>query len=202
LDKELDAAVLTIGGARLVSLLRDQDELLSQYAPFVEAILGPGGLDRFLPVAQHAVDPADPGTWSPFVLRERFDGRTPPSLLLAIGMEDEVFSPDSGALYARGLGVPHVSPVVQEVALIPQAGAAPIAGNAEQGTRTVGFFQYDRVTSGDDPPPQPPTHGPSARSNESGEQIRTFFRTWALGGAPEVVDPYVILGTPAKPEAW
>lgn len=202
LSPDLDAAVLTIGGARLVSLLRDQDDLLEQYAPFVELLLGPGELDRLLPLAQHAVDPADPGTWAPYVLHDRFDGRTPPSVLLAVGLEDEVFSPDSGNTLARAMGVPQVGPIVAEVEGLERAGEAPIAGNAEGGTRTVGFFQYDRITRDDDPDPRRPRHEASARSNESGVQLRAFFEAWANDGLPAIIDPFALLETAPRPAEW
>ena len=81
-------------------------------------------------------------------------------------------------------------------------GSAPVAGNAEGDTRTIGFFHHDRITSGDDPTPRPPRHAASARSNESGMQLRTFFRTWAETGLPTIIDPFETLGTPPRPEEW
>ena len=185
-----------------MSLLRDQDELLEEYAPFVELLLGPGELNRLLPIAQHAVDPADPATWAPYVLHDRFDDRTPPSVLLAVGLEDEVFSPDSGNTLARAMGVPQVGPIVDEVEFLEQAGEAPVAGNAFDGARTVGFFQYDRITRNDDPEPRRPEHEASAKSNESGVQLRAFFDTWANDGLPEIIDPFALLETPPRPADW
>ncbi len=202
LSPDLDAAVLTIGGARLSSLVRDQDELLEEYAPFVELVLGPGMLDIFLPIAQHAIDPADPGTWAPYVLHERFDDRTPPSVLLAVGLEDEVFSVDSGNTLARAMGVPQVGPIVERVELLEWDQSDPVAGNTLDGERTVGFYQYDRVTSGDDPVPRQPRHEESAKSNESGAQLRAFFMSWAESRVPEIIDPFELLGTAERPDEW
>jgi hypothetical protein len=202
LSPDLDAAVLTIGGGRLLSIVRDQTAIPEQLSVLADAIVGEGQFDRLLPLAQHAVDPADPAVWAPHVLRDRFDDRVPPSVLMAVGLEDELFSQDSGATLARALGVPHVGPVAAPFAMVDDGGDAPIVGNAADGTRTVGLFQYDRVTRGSPPSPRRPGHEDSARSHESGAQIRAFFEAWAAGDPPEIIDPFVLLDTPPRPEDW
>jgi hypothetical protein len=198
LSPDLDAGVLTIGGARLLDIVRDSS-LLGEYQPLIELVLGSAELfDRLMPVAQHVVDPADPGIWTPHILRDRFDGRTPPSVLAAVGTYDEVVPPSSGRSLARGMGLPHLAPIAEEVELIDVIDAAPLAGNLADGARTAAFFQYDRASRGGGPPERA-THVRSAKSDESAAQIRAFFESWAAGEAPVIIDPYAELGTPPLP---
>ena len=198
LSPDIDAAVLTIGGARLLDIVRDS-ELLGEYQPLIELVLGSAELfDRLMPVAQHIVDPADPGIWTPHILRDRFDERIPPSVLAAVGIFDEVVPPSAGQSMARGMGLPHLAPVAEEVELIEVIGGAPVAGNFADGTRTAAFFQYDRV-SRDGGAPERATHVRSAKSDESAAQIRAFFESWAAGEVPIIIDPYAELGTPPLP---
>lgn len=195
---DIDAAVLTIGGARLLSIVTDS-ELLADFQGIIELLVGSQeAFDRLAPVAQHVVDPADPGLWAAHLLHDRFDDRVPPHLLVAVGMEDDVVPPASGRALARALRIDHMPPIAEPLELVAQLDEAPVSGNVADGQRTAVFFQYDRVTrNGGEPGPA--RHTASAKSDQSAEQIRTFFTTLRDDGLPVVVDPYEVLGTPALP---
>lgn len=187
LSPDLDAAVLTIGGARLISVVTDTD-LVAQYRPIIGNLAGSvEAFDRLVPIAQHVIDAADPGTWAAHILQDRFDGRTPPSVLANFGMSDEVVPPSAGRALARALGAPHLTPVQVPVDLVEVVDADHIAGNRADGTRTAGFFQLSTVTRNGES--MPATHVDTAKSDEVAAQIRAFFGAWAAGEVPVIVRP-------------
>ena len=198
LSPDLDAGILTIGGARLLSVVTESD-LLGDYEDIINFVIGSEVLfDRIVPVAQHIVDPADPGLWAAHVLKDRFDDRTPPSVLVNVGMADEVVPPGSGFALARALGAPHLGPVVAPVDTIETV-EGPVEGNLADGTRTAAYFQMDRVSRGD-APPRAATHIETAKSDETAEMIRAFLEPWRDGEVPVILDPYPIVETPPLPE--
>jgi dienelactone hydrolase len=197
LSPDLDAAIFTIGGARLLSIVTDS-ELLSSFEPVISAVFGSrAGFDRFVPLAQHLVDPSDPGVWAPHLIDDRLDDRTPPSLLMTVGTSDEVVPPASGRMLARSVGAPHIAPVAEEIGLIDVVDDLPVSGNVGGGDRTAGFFQYDRVTRRDRIVPA--THVDTAKGDENMLQIRRFLEGWSAGLVPEIIDPYAELGTGPLP---
>jgi dienelactone hydrolase len=187
LSPDLDAAALTIGGGRLISVVTDT-ELVAQYRPLIGNLAGSvENFDRIVPIAQHVIDAADPGTWAAHVLRDRFDGRTPPSLLASYGMSDEVVPPSAGRSLARALGAPQLAPVHVPVELVEVIEAPEVAGNLADGTRTAAFSQFVTVTR--DGRSEPATHVDTAKSDEVAEQLRGFFGTWAAGEVPVIRRP-------------
>jgi dienelactone hydrolase len=194
LSPDIDAAVLTIGGGRLMSIVTDTAQI-EDFRPLIGNLVGSAELfDRLVPVAQHLVDAADPGVWAAHILRDRYDDRTPPSVLAVFGMADDVVPPASGRALARALGAPHLAPVVVPIDLVERIEEAPVSGNWAAGARTAATFQFDRVTRGDSV--RPARHTDTAKSDESAAQIRAFFTPWAAGELPEVIDPFEVLGTP------
>jgi dienelactone hydrolase len=187
LSPDLDAAVLTIGGARLISVVTDT-ELVAQYRPIIGNLIGSvERFDRLVPIAQHVVDSADPGVWGAHVLRDRFDGRTPPSVLANFGMSDEVVPPSAGRALARALGAPQLGPVLAPVELVDVIDADRVEGNWADGARTAAFYQLDSVTR--DGQRRPARHVDTAKSDEVAAQIRGFFVPWSQGRAPVVQRP-------------
>ncbi|MFT6629280.1 MAG: hypothetical protein ACJA1R_002554 [Flavobacteriales bacterium] len=194
LQSDIDAAVLTIGGARLMSVVTDGD-VVQDFEPIIANLVGSlERFDRLVPFAQHIVDAADPGLWAAHVLHDRFDDAEPPHLLVVVAIADEVVPPASGRALARALGVPHVYPVAEPVAMLPQAGFTPVSLNWQAGTRTAGFFQFDRVTRGEGVTTA--QHVSTPLSDEGILQLQVFFETFVQDGAPQIVDPYEIMGTP------
>lgn len=194
LQSEIEAAVLTIGGARVLSVATGSS-LLDDYESIITLIVGSRELfDRLVPIAQHVIDPADPGLWSPLVLHQRLDDAVPPSLLAQVGLFDDVVPPVSGRILGRALDLPLVGEERQNVELLARTPALPLAGNFAQGERTLGFFQFDRVTR--DGLVREATHTRTALSDEGTLQMRHFLNTWGERTPPEILDPYEVLGTP------
>jgi dienelactone hydrolase len=187
LSPDLDAAVLTIGGARLISVVTDT-ELVSEYRPIIGNLVGSvERFDRLVPIAQHVVDSADPGTWAAHVLTDRFDARIPPSVLANFGMSDEVVPPSAGRALARALGAPHLAPVEVPVDLVEVVEAEQLSGNRADGQRTAGFTQLATVTRNGNT--EPAGHTETAKSDEVAAQIRAFLIPWAAGEVPVIVRP-------------
>jgi hypothetical protein len=197
LSPDIDAGALVIGGGRLISIVTDM-EMLASYRPLLDSLIGdPRLFDRLMPVGQHLVDASDPASWAPFIIHERLDGRTPPSIMMVVGTSDEIVPPSAGRNYARSIDIPHLAPVVQPVGLIDVIEEGPVVGNFSDGTRTAAFFQLDRVTRNGEV--QVAGHVETAKSDETAAMVRQFFGDWAAGEVPQISDPYLELGTPALP---
>jgi pimeloyl-ACP methyl ester carboxylesterase len=195
LSPDLDAGIFSVGGARMMNIVTDTDQL-EQYQPIIDLLVGSGeAFDRLVPVAQHLIDPADPGAWAPHILQNRFDDRMPPSLLVAIGMHDEVVPRAAGRSLARTLGIPHMPPVAERVETLATLDQAPVSGNWADGQRTAAFFQFDRVVR-ENGRLDRAKHTAVPLSNEGVHQMRAFLDSWATGEVPVIVDPYEALGTP------
>jgi dienelactone hydrolase len=187
LSPDLDAAALTIGGGRLISVVTDT-ELVSQYRPLIGNLAGSvENFDRIVPIAQHVIDAADPATWAAHVLHDRFDDRKPPSVVASYGMSDEVVPPSAGRALARALGAPHLGPVHVPVELVEVIDAPQVVGNLADGTRTAAFSQFDTVTRNGRS--EDATHVDTAKSDQVAEQIRAFFGSWAAGEVPVIIRP-------------
>ena len=192
---EVQAAALTVGGGRLLSIVTDT-EAVASFSDLIGALVGsPERFDRLVPLAQHVVDPVDPARWAPHVLDGRLDGAAPPSLLLQVGLHDEVVPKTAGFALARALDLPHLQPVAEPVDLLEEVGPAPLSGNREGGAATAAYFQLDRVQDGGRVVRA--THIETPTSPEGILQMRVFLEGWLSGGVPEVIDPYAELGTPA-----
>ena len=100
------------------------------------------------------------------------------------------------AALARALALPHLEPIASPVeGLITTQ--TPVEGNGPGGDSTVGFFQYDRVSSRGGV--RPANHNNIPGSPEGLRQLEAF-----LGGLPEgrparIIDPYEELGTAPLP---
>ena len=197
LQSDVDAAVLSVGGARLLTVATGSS-LLADFDGLIALVVGSRELfDRLVPIAQHVVDPADSGVWAPLVMHRRLDDATPPSVLAQVALSDEVVPPLSGRALGRALDVPIVGEERAPIELLEPAPEVPLVGNFAEGARTAGFFQFDRITRGGEVTAA--THVPTATSPEATLQLKHFFETWEAGGAPEILDPYVELMTPPLP---
>lgn len=190
---ELEGAVLSVGGGRLLSIVTDT-ESLSAFEDILGALVGsPERFDRLVPVAQHVVDPADSALWGAHLLQDRFDDGLPPSILMQVAMEDEVVPKTSGHALARAIGLPHMAPVAERVDTLTVTENNPVAGNLE-GDRTAAFFQFDRVSTGRGRV-EAATHVGTPTSPEGELQMLEFLQSWLEEGTPVAVDPYAELGT-------
>lgn len=190
LDGDIEGAVLSVGGARLMSIVTESG-ILADFEDLIAALVGsPEHFDRLVTVAQHIVDPADPGGWATHVLQDRYDDAPPPHVLLQVGMYDDVVPPVSGHMLARAFDAPHLEPVVEPVSLLTVTDEEPLSGNGASG-ETVAFFQFDEVTRNGSTGPA--YHVATPTSDEGKLQLQHFLETWSVTGTPEVVDPYRVL---------
>jgi dienelactone hydrolase len=189
-DDDVDAAALVVGGGYLIRFVTDM-ELTKLAMPLLASIMGgQDALDRWLIVAQTAVDGSDPAAWATDVLGDR---AAAPHLLLEVATQDEVVPPATGQALARALGLPHVAPVAEAVSLVSPVLEAPV--ESVDGARVVGFLQLDRV-SGDDGV-EVAVHHNTPMSPEGELVWRSFLEGFADGAGPRILDPYAALGTPA-----
>lgn len=186
LSSDIDAAVLSVPGARLLSLLLEMDVLDSFLPAITTAIGGPDALALYHGIAQHPIDPSDPGTFATHVLHDRWDDAPAPHVLMQVAMADEVVDPTAGHTLARALDIPHMQPVAQTVPLLPVVTDNPVQGNLNGST--AAFFQFSTVTYGGRE--QEATHVDTPFSTEYRLQTADFLQDWVNGDTPRVFNPY------------
>ncbi|MFT4624866.1 MAG: dienelactone hydrolase [Myxococcota bacterium] len=192
LSDRVQTGVLWVGGGHLISFALDS-AVMSTFAPLLETLAGgQAGLDRLLPVAQSAVDPADPALWAALAMEERPFGGAIPDVLLPVALEDEVVPPASARALARGFGLTHLEPVATEVDGLSTA-QGPLMANHSSGA-TAAYFQYDRVSAGD--AVEPADHGNTPFAAESEVQLRAWVNGWLDEGRPAAINPYAVVDTP------
>jgi hypothetical protein len=159
-----------------------------------------GDVRRFFPVLQTLIERGDSSNYARYVTGKRLDigGARHPQLLLNFALNDDTVPPGCNRSIARALGAPHLDKILEPIGIIPLGGGGPITGNVDDGKVTAGVFQFDRVTK-DDGTVQVAKHSNVARSPEGIEQTKTFLQTWLDTGIATIVDPYVVLSTPALP---
>jgi hypothetical protein len=190
IDGDIDGAVLSVGGARLLSIVTE-GAILDDFGDLITALVGsPENFDRLVTVAQHVIDPVDPGTWAAHVLEDRFDDAPAPHVLVQVGMYDDVVPPAAGHALARALDVPHLEPVAVEVPLLEVTDDAPLVANGAEG-QTVALFQFDEVTQGGSVGPA--YHIATPKSDEGKLQMLTFLETAVQDGTPTIIEPYAAL---------
>lgn len=196
LDDRVDAAVLPVAGAHLVTFATSNEILGGLEPAFIDLVGGEGAWLRTLALGQATMDPADPAVFAAHVLADPLDARpAPPHVLVPVSVFDQTVPPATGRALARSMALPHVPPVVEPVSLLTVSAPAPLVANVD-GT-TAGFFQLDRVTEGEGVAPS--THANTPSSPEGRLMITTFLGTWMAGETPRIVDPYAELGTPPLP---
>jgi hypothetical protein len=185
LEPRIDLSILAVAGAKLLSVLSD-GELIIEFLPIIHNLVGGKQVfDAFIPLAQTVIDAADPGTYAPYVLSDRLVGTRSPHLLMQMAIDDGVVPNPSNRALARGLQLPHVTPIAQEVGLLEET-AAPASLNVDD--RTVGLFQFDKVKIGTSIIPS--SHSNVPYSPQSGQQNRAFIRGWVEDQAPVIINPY------------
>ncbi|HEY5922346.1 MAG TPA: alpha/beta hydrolase [Kofleriaceae bacterium] len=154
IEPNVDLYVLDVpGGGILDRLLTSSAEIGSLAIPLVESIYGPKHrVDRFnslIGMMQSVIDGADPLTYAPHVLRDRFtiDGTVlgPRSIVCIEVLGDQVLSNEGTDALARGLGLDVLAPN-----LAPPDGVvsieSPAAGNRDG--QTAILVQYAPATHG------------------------------------------------------
>lgn len=195
-------AALQLAGGEVTSIIADA----RRFAAF-SLLLGdddatPSDIARVFPIVQAAIERGDASNWAPHLLANRLTGAgdsAAPHLLLQLVVDDDTIPDTSSRSLARALNLPQLAPVLTAIGLVPLAGPAPVSGNADGGARTQGLFQFDRITRDPGKPLEIATHDYMPSSVEGVYQLRAFVQSWLETGTPEILDPYIELGTPPLP---
>lgn len=154
IEPEIDLFVLDVpGGGILDLLLPSSPEIGAVAIPFVESVFKPATpLDRWNPLIgmmQAVIDGADPLTYAPHVLRDRFSigGRElgPRSVVAIEVVGDQVLANVGTDALARGLGLDVLAPSLDVPAGLATV-ASPAAGN--RAGQTAVLVQYAPATHG------------------------------------------------------
>lgn len=185
LAPEIRHAVWNVGGAGLMTLLRDS----ATFALLVNALRPPGvpdgALARFFAVTQAIVDPGDPINYARFGALSAPPGVPdwqPRDMLIQEVVNDNIVPNSTSELLARAAGLPHVDPIAT-VSGIPTA-ESPLSKNLSGGA-TGAICQFDTV-NGD----EVATHGELIFSPEGQAQYVEFFRSALEDGHATIVPAY------------
>lgn len=172
LAPEIKHAVWNVGGAGLMTLLRDS----GTFGLLVNALkpMGTpdGALGRFFAATQAIVDPGDPLNYARYGTLEGLpgvDGWEPRDVLLQEVVKDTIVPNSTSELLARAAGLVHMDPVVPVSGLAGAKG--PITGNLKGGATGV-LSQFDKIEGG-----KIATHGELIFSPEARTQYVEFFQT-------------------------
>ena len=181
IEPDIDLYVLDVpGGGILDKLLPDSAEIGSLALPVIETIYNPASpLDRWSPLIgmmQAVIDGADPLSYAPHVMRDRFAGIGPRSVVCIEVVGDQVLANSGTEALARELRLDVLAPGFGVTGLADIA--SPAAGNRDG--QTAVLVQY-----------APATHG----ANWSNEHGTISFMP---GGPVAGDDPFVRLATPIQ----
>jgi hypothetical protein len=116
-----------------------------------------------------------------------------PQTLMMMVKDDAIVPNDANALYARGLGLPHVGDIIVPIGIIPEQATLPIQNNLAAGI-TGGMFQYDLVWKDGGPETEAASHMNISRNPVALAQAIHFLTTFETQGSSELIDPYKVLG--------
>lgn len=192
----MQAGVLAVAGGNL-PLFSTDTAVMDELSSLLEYLVGPPDVfDRLLPVMQMGVDAADPAVWGAHVVGDRLDGGPPADVLFPVAVIDDTVPPATAKSLARGLGLPHLAPILDPVAGLEDV-SGPLHANLTDGA-TGAYFQLDRVS--EDDAVVPANHSNVPHSPEVWWMTAHFFATH-LAGETEIVEPYAVLGTPPLVES-
>lgn len=178
MDTRIPAAVLSVPGGRVSEIVHTS----STFAPLIALMAPPGTttgtIDRFFPVLQTAIDPADPATWA---LRAR-SGR---DLLVTAVLDDHIVPDPTGHHLARALQIPHAAPIARPIDGLPAAPDAPFSANLD-GT-TVALRQFTDATWGG--VPGVADHSSVFDADQHTALVTTFLSSALLDGRATVPGP-------------
>ena len=194
LSHEIKAAVFAVGGGDLLQFALGNPTIVP-LLPLLAQLAGSQGiLDRTILAGQALLDAADPNTYATKIFKNRIhEAHQTPNLLLLLSIFDQVVPPANGHSIAQALNLPQVPPILDPIELLLPSSSTPLQGNLNPET-TVGVFQYDRVTSGEEVILS--NHDNTPYSPEATLQIIEFFESWRVDGVSRIIDPYELLNTP------
>lgn len=190
-NSDIGAGVLFVAGGDLPVFTTDTTTIEGLDTLLQELIGPPDVFNRMIPLMQTSVDSADPAVWGAHVLHNRFNGHPAPDLLFPVCLTDDTVPPATAQALAHGLGLPQMTPVLDEVPLL-EIVEAPLQQNLGDGA-TGAYFQMDRISSEDTVISS--THHNLSHSPEGRLMAEHFLLThWA--GQTEILNPYQELNTP------
>lgn len=184
LAPEIKQAVWNVGGAGLMTLLRDSATfglLVDSMKPVGTA---DGALGRFFAMTQAIVDPGDPLNYARYGTLEGLPGVAgwePRDVLLQEVVKDSIVPNSTSELLARTAGLVNMSPVVSVSGLPETEGA--VTGNLPGGATGV-MSQWDNIEGG-----KVATHGELIFAPEAQAQYVKFFETGLAAGHATVEEP-------------
>lgn len=189
---DVDLSLQLVAGGHLIVFVT-QGETGGLLRPLlVELSGGEADLQRLLAIGQAAIDAGDPAVHAAdLAARWDADPGTAPHVVVTGALEDELVPLHASRMLAQAYPLDQLEPVIAPFDGTGRA-VAPVVGSDAQPLRVL--VQYDRM-GGD--APVPADHG-VPRSPEGRSVSEHLVTTW-LDGAPEVRDPYTVVGTPPLP---
>jgi len=209
IEPGIDLFVLDVpGGGILDKILPDSAEIGALALPFITTIYGPKTrLDRWSPMIglmQAVIDGADPLTYAPHILHDRFPGIGPRSVIALEVVGDQVLANSGTEALAQALGLDVLAPHLE-----PPPGLAtiqaPAAGNRDGQTAVLvqyapathganwssesGTLRYSPVPTPDGDTPYPLLPAPIDIVNplyETLDQVAEILRSHQAGEPPRV----------------
>ena len=181
----LPAAVLVVGGARLIDIVRTSPNV----APLITVVkprnMTESDIERFWIVAQTAIERGDPANFSKHVFTERLDDAPPVHVISGMVLDDDTVTQPTNLMLARSLGVPHIPPALVPAGVIPIEESAPVSANHPQGN-SAGLLQSGGWNKAG--------HHGLAHNEVSATAWFTFIETFLETGTPVIINPYDELG--------
>lgn len=185
LAPEISHAVWNVGGAGLMTLLRDS----STFSVLVNGMRPPGVADgaiaRFFAVTQAIIDSGDPLNYARFGTQQALPGVPnwrPREVLMQEVIADNIVPNSTSRAVARAAGLPLLDPI-DPISGLPVV-AGPVRANLPTGV-TGAISQFDRMNGG-----ELATHGELIFSPEAKAQYLEFFRTGLADAHATIPSPY------------
>jgi len=185
LAPEVTDAVWNVGGAGLMTLLRDSGLFGLLVSSLKPEGTSDGAVARFMAVAQAIVDPGDPINYARFASLEPFAGAPgwkPREVLMQEVIHDGIVPNSTSRALARAAGLQLVDAIEPISGL--DAVAGPVSANLPSGV-TGAISQFDRM-DGD----KIATHGELIFSPEGMAQYQAFFQSALADAHATILSPY------------
>lgn len=190
LAPEIKHAVWNVGGAGLMTLLRDSATFGILVDSFRPAGTPDGAVGRFFAATQAIVDPGDPLNYARFGTLEGLPGVPgwePRDVLLQEVVNDSIVPNSTSELVARAAGLVNMDPRVKVSGLAETSG--PVTGNLGGGATGV-LSQFDKVKDEESGEDQNASHGELIFTPEARAQYVKFFQTGLTNGHGTCEGPY------------
>jgi len=172
LAPEITHATWNVGGAGLMTLLRDSNTFGLIVNGLRPEGVADGAVARFMAMSQAIVDPGDPLVYAPYAVRMEppgVPGWEPREVLLQEVVDDTIVPNSSTEALARATGLMLMDPI-EAVSGLPIVDG-PVTANLPQGV-TGAMTQFDTINAG-----ELAVHGELIFSAEGHDQYVEFFET-------------------------